>query len=737
MTSLVRVQTRHNDPAEPPGADDPAPLRTTLPIIAAIARVLLADGAFADRVQELFTLLRALISYRDARLLCWAHGAQPGVVGLIYASRDSTPDSWDNSLTRQVAQRDQPLRAELPSIMPRVDSSGDCYLGLPIRWDGILWGVIELRAELSSDAQLGVDEQELLAALVPLLAMAIAASAKEQPAARASTSTFAIAATQLVLDSQQRSLIDALGRELEAPLSLHALLAFLLRWAMDSLGTEAGAIALVDAEQGELAIQVFEGYRLAGSDLDRIPRVSWEHGIAGRVARSGRAALLRDVRRVQPFFEAGGDIHAELAVPIGPLDQPLAVLVLSSTRPGAFNDGDLAFVQALCERATQPLRRAIELKTMLEERTQLGQVFGSLPIGLALMDQRGQLLRCNPAWFSIWQIAPPPEDQHFALPWDLLPLILSRLSDPLQLTDFCANGLQSPAEAQHTHLRLQHPAQELYILSVPTRDSLERLTGRLWVVSDVTREREVDRLKNEFVSVVSHELRTPLTSILGYTELLMNREFPPDERRTFVETVYTQAEQLAQLVEDLLSVSRLDAGQIKLNRWIVSLRELVGELTKQLYAQLGDKHRLVIEMPDKEPPLYVDKDKVRQVLVNLLSNAIKYSPEGGQITLTVRQATARALPAQHPAGRFMLVSVRDQGMGISAADIPRIFERFYRVDNSNTRRIGGTGLGLAITKALVELHGGQIWAESQLGRGSTFYLTLPIASEMVRRGQRG
>jgi signal transduction histidine kinase len=231
---------------------------------------------------------------------------------------------------------------------------------------------------------------------------------------------------------------------------------------------------------------------------------------------------------------------------------------------------------------------------------------------------------------------------------------------------------------------------------------------------------------------VSHDLRCRLTSILGYTELLNTREFKPDERREFVQTVFDQANHLSKMVEDLLGFSRLEAGKVMLNQWVVSLRQLMNELVAQLNT-LSNRHRLVIDVPPRLPPVYVDRDKVKQVMINLITNAVKYSPRGGEVALVVSEAQRDKLPPDHPEGRFVIVGVRDQGIGIAAEDLPRIWERFYRVDNTNTRRIGGTGLGLAITKALVELHGGRIWVDSQVGKGSTFFFTLPVAAEALQR----
>jgi len=225
---------------------------------------------------------------------------------------------------------------------------------------------------------------------------------------------------------------------------------------------------------------------------------------------------------------------------------------------------------------------------------------------------------------------------------------------------------------------------------------------------------------------VSHELRTPLTSILGYTEILLNRQdLDYESQREFLQTVSNEAERLFKMVKDLLDVSRLEAGVVKLNRWAVGLWQVIEELTLQLHTQLIH-HKLLIDARTPLPPVFADRDKVKQIIFNLLSNAIKYSPEGSEIQLTVRRANADDLPATHPPGQWMLIVVRDEGIGIKPEDQARLFERFQRVDNSNTRQKSGVGLGLYISRLLVELHGGRIWVKSVEGSGSSFSFTLPI-----------
>jgi signal transduction histidine kinase len=603
------------------------------------------------------------------------------------------------------------------------------YVGAPIIWGERLWGVLELRA--APERTRAAATHELLRALLPQLAAAIArddpAAAAEPPAPLVPASTSL--PTSPPHDGLHQQLLAALGQELEEPLTLHTLLTLLLRWTLDTVGAEAGAICLVDHESSELVMQAYEGYPpdVLETDLRGNPRQRWslERGLAGRVARSGRAMLVRDVTQEPDLCLTASHLRAELAVPIAVRSHVLAVLVLDSPRSAAFGDEELAFVSMLCERAAQPLHRAITYQAWVETSTQLGQVFTSLPTGLALLDMNGRLLRANPAWALTWGLNEHNGPVPFHVPLDLMTELLPRLREPMQLTDFCARGQDRPHDVHVLTIHLESPAQELQVFSVPTRDSLDRLTGRLWMVSDITREREVERLKSEFVSVVSHELRTPLTSILGYTELLLARSFAPDEQKQFVQTVYDQAAHLSKLVEDLLSLSRLDSGNLKLNRWKVSIHQIVNELT----SQLGEPthHRLVFHSSPALPPVYVDRDKVKQVLFNLLTNAIKYSPMGGEVELHTQEATTDHLPPDHPAGQWLRVSVRDQGIGIAPEELPRIWDRFYRVDNTNTRRIGGTGLGLSIARALVELHGGRIGVASEPGQGSVFWFTLPLA----------
>ena len=237
------------------------------------------------------------------------------------------------------------------------------------------------------------------------------------------------------------------------------------------------------------------------------------------------------------------------------------------------------------------------------------------------------------------------------------------------------------------------------------------------LAQEATRANEVNRLKTEFVTVVSHELRTPLTSITGYVELLLEEQGDrlTGAQRESLGIVQRNAEQLVALIEDLLDISRLEAGRLEVKRATLDLCRLIREVARSLRPQLEAKgQRLTLDLAETLPTKSGDADRVRQILTNLLSNAHKYTRPRGSITVTARGEAGR-----------VRVSVQDTGVGLSPDDQARLFTKFFRAQNRVTQGVSGTGLGLAITQgALVELHGGEITVTSALGQGSTFSIVL-------------
>ena len=247
------------------------------------------------------------------------------------------------------------------------------------------------------------------------------------------------------------------------------------------------------------------------------------------------------------------------------------------------------------------------------------------------------------------------------------------------------------------------------------------------VLSDRTRERMVERMRADFVANASHELRTPLASLMGFIETLRGpaADDPPAQQR-FLAIMAEQAERMNRLIDDLLSLSRIELIEHQPPSERVDVRDIVHRLAAAFEPRVQARRvRLDMQLADDLPPVTADADQLEQVVQNLVDNAVKYGPEGG----TVRVVAKHALPGRWPSRPGIVLAVSDEGPGIPKAHVPRLTERFYRVDKGRSRNAGGTGLGLAIVKHIVNRHRGQLVIESEEGKGSTFTVWLPIAAE--------
>jgi signal transduction histidine kinase len=227
------------------------------------------------------------------------------------------------------------------------------------------------------------------------------------------------------------------------------------------------------------------------------------------------------------------------------------------------------------------------------------------------------------------------------------------------------------------------------------------------------RLQEYDRMKSEFVAIIAHDFRSPLMAIRGFAELVLeDTDLPLESRQEFMQTIMDQTDDLARLANDTLLISRMETGEIQYEWREVELAPLILEAVP-----LGlSRHSVVTDVPADLPAIVADGDRIKQVVTNLLSNAVKYSPEGGAITVRVRER----------GGQHVIIEVADQGLGIPSDQVGRLFQKFERVRSNEHLRVSGTGLGLYICRKIAEGHGGQIWVESETGRGSTFSILLPV-----------
>lgn len=359
-------------------------------------------------------------------------------------------------------------------------------------------------------------------------------------------------------------------------------------------------------------------------------------------------------------------------------------------------------------------RMAERLQTQMgflqRERERLSIVLNNMADGVLILNADGHVQMINPAAARILHVnAGRALDISFA-----------QVARDHRLVELWRNSQQ--AEMQEESI-LELDRRVIRALSTPFWDGLQR--GYIIILQDLTQLRHLETVRRDFVSNISHELRTPLASLRALVETLRDGALddPPAAQR-FLDRIETEVDALAQMVQELLELSRIESGKVPLKLRPTPVSDIVLRPVERLLPQAERAGvELVIDLAGGLPPTLADAERVQQVITNLVHNAIKFTPAGGSITVRAEQGE-RTPDA-------VIISVIDTGEGIPAEDLPRIFERFYKVDRA--RSAGGTGLGLAIAKHTVQAHGGEIWAESTEGKGSAFSFTLPVVKQPLTR----
>lgn len=355
------------------------------------------------------------------------------------------------------------------------------------------------------------------------------------------------------------------------------------------------------------------------------------------------------------------------------------------------------------------------IRSLSGERNQSSAILRSMVEGVAVIDSHERLVFCNRAFLDILNLDPAKSERRPIIEVirhsELLGLIRKALQGFEGLQADIAMGI-----IQQRHFSVS--AAPVKALETNPSSHVETPTGAVVVLHDVTELRRLERVRQDFVANVSHEFKTPLTAIQGFAETLLGGALSdPKNNRRFLEIIRDHATRLARLTDDLLKLARIEAGKLELQFFPVNLAELVDGCAETSSLKSTQKQiALDIDIPGDLPPVRADASLLHEVLQNLLDNAIQYTPAGGKIQ--VRAAVN---------GRDTVVTVDDTGIGIPLAEQERIFERFYRVDAARSREAGGTGLGLSITRHIVEAHGGRIWVESEVGRGSRFSFSVPLS----------
>jgi two-component system phosphate regulon sensor histidine kinase PhoR len=363
---------------------------------------------------------------------------------------------------------------------------------------------------------------------------------------------------------------------------------------------------------------------------------------------------------------------------------------------------EIAALGVALNRTAVALREKIE--RLAGEQAKVRTILDGMIEGVVALDDRGRVLLLNPAARSMFGVEDGAEGRSF--------LEVIRQKGLLDLVDEVRTAVR-PARRE---LELGPPVNRVVAARGAPLGLEPGAAGVLLVLHDVTELRRLERVRSEFVANVSHELRTPLTCIKGYLETLLDGAL--DDRahaRRFLEVAGTHAARLDRLIDDLLELSNIESGRVTLAPARLDLEDVLTGVAAMFERQVAQRRQRLERSVPPGLTVRADRDRLVQVLVNLIDNAVKFTPDGGRI---------RVEAGPGPAGRVE-VRVRDTGIGIPSTDLPRLTERFYRVDKTRSREIGGTGLGLAIVKHLVQAHGGELRIDSRLGHGTTVSFTLP------------
>ncbi len=436
------------------------------------------------------------------------------------------------------------------------------------------------------------------------------------------------------------------------------------------------------------------------------------------------------------------DVGDVLTIPLTVENRIIGMLSLFDEREDAFGADLLQLTTMIADYAAVALEnvRLRERERALWRDAEMGRerlelILNSMAEGLLITNAEGAITSLNnSAQHLLFQAHLPLEEtstplrrlaafNHARWLTDLADIIDRALAGNILM----GHELVADASDEAVPLTLSISAAPLY-----DRQSLQtRILGVVAVLNDITSHKQLEKLKDEFVSIVSHELRTPLTTIKGYTQHLIRRierrlrgisatqppatmaELPESYDLRSLNIVQSQTDHLERLVNDLLDLSRVQWGELHLQYSSFYLADVLAESVRQVQIS-AEQHTIFLDIEAQDSKLVADKLRVSQVIGNILDNAVKFSPQGKQVTVTLKEQENE-----------YLVSISDRGIGVSPDHFDHIFERFYRVRNTASRQYSGIGMGLYIAKTIVEAHGGRIWLSSNPGTGSTFYFTLP------------
>ena len=500
---------------------------------------------------------------------------------------------------------------------------------------------------------------------------------------------------QLQRQLQELNVIYTIGRSVTSLLDLNQTLNRVVESAVYLTDAEEGLLLLLDKDESEL-------YLRAAKDLDetvaRNLRVRVDDSIAGRVIKTGRPIFLTGDRAK---VTTGYLTKALLYLPLRVHDRGvIGVLgVVNRTREHSFSERDIFVLSGLADYAAIAIENAWLFETVEAERTKLETVLQNAQSAVIIVDEKNKIQFCNAAACADLDL---PRDSTW----------LNRPVDKvIPRPTLCTMFLEVSETKRATRSEIILEDGRTFNAQITPIAAI----GRVLMMQDISHLKELDRIKSDFVTSISHDLRTPLTTIQGYIELLPRAGPVNEQQQNFVLRARQSMEAITGLLDTVLDIDRLEAG-LEMEMVNCDLAQLIEESIENIRPEAEEQGKeLRLEVAESLPPVQGNPNRLRQVLDQLLSNAVKYTPEGeGWIAVKAHQDNGH-----------IVVHVSDNGIGIPRTEQPNIFEKFYRVESSETLGMAGVGLGLAVVRTVIAKHNGRVWVESRPGQGSVFSFVLP------------
>lgn len=550
---------------------------------------------------------------------------------------------------------------------------------------------------------------------------------------------------------RQLEFLLRISRAMTSRLDLPSLLELILRSAAQMVGAPAGMILLQSEhtlfDPALSATPRFQVRALYSIPTEALPY--FEPLLDATAMRLVQEAVANAESGEPPVIDLSSRVHqveADLGITLGqvivlPLlfEEDLLGVIYLFRGNYAFSQLDWQFLQGFADQAAIAVRNA-RLYTLLNaERSRLITILNNSADGIMILTRDRVVVAINHALATMVGIS--PEDAVGRPCSAVLPLVVTSGVDFCRDESYTGNFPEPNLRCEGELIR---PGDKRLVLSVtftPLYTENGRLINIIVNVHDITRFREEEEMKSIFTSIISHELKTPVALIKGYAQTLAREDaqWDVETARAGLQIIEEEADRLEALINNLLDVSRIQAKGLKLELGDVALDALLHKVADAYHTQTHH-HRIEVAFDEPLPYVWGDEERLRQVFTNLLNNAIKYSPQGGVIRIggwvqcigedecgeTRERHPPIDLPEHLPKGTYVIIYVADQGIGIPSSELSKIFDRFYRVDSSLRRSTAGAGLGLYLAKAIVEAHGGHIWATSEPGKGSTFFVALPL-----------